>query len=68
MVHDAQSAQTSQKQDECNTYMQLWKQSAVLVITTMALWQLMGLGISYDEGPSPNVAPSEGGSRGNIES
>ena len=37
-------AQISQKQDRHNIYMQLWKQCALTVITTMALWQLMHLG------------------------
>ena len=44
MIHDTQSAQISQKQDGRNMYVQSWKQCALPVITTMALWQLMHLG------------------------
>ena len=44
MIHDTQSAQTSQKQDEHNIYVSSWKQCALPVITKMDLWQLMHLG------------------------
>ena len=44
MIHDTQSAQTSQKQDEHNIYVLSWKQCALPVITKMDLWQPMHLG------------------------
>ena len=40
MIHDTQGAQISQKQDERNIYIKSWKQCALLVIATMALWKL----------------------------
>ena len=42
MIHDTQSAQISQKQDERNICYH--ENNVPLVITTMALWQLKHLG------------------------
>ena len=43
VIHNTQRAQISQKQDEWNLYaiMKSWKKIALLVITTVTLWQLM---------------------------
>ena len=43
VIHNTQSAQISQKQDEWNLYaiMKSWKKFALPVITTVTLWQLM---------------------------
>ena len=38
VIHNTQSGQASQKQDECNIHA-IMKTMALLIITTMALWQ-----------------------------